>query len=66
MKKEELLQGYRYVKTVSVNDIVISGNELQADIYQKDETQIQIIKETKQYRISQNFGKYSELKKYED
>ena len=67
MKKEELLQGYRYVKTIIVNDIMISGNDdVQAEVYQKDEIQIQIIKQTKQYRVSQNFEIHSDLKKYED
>lgn len=66
MKKEELLKDYKLVKEATESNLMKQGQDVRVKIYQKNETQIQVIEETNQYRVSENFEKYSELKKFED
>lgn len=69
MKLEELLNGYELVpnKPNAGNDLQLpAGAEVK--LYCKGDRCIQVIEQTKQYRESVEgfFGKFGELKKYED
>jgi hypothetical protein len=66
MKKEDLLKDYKLVKETTESNLMKQGQDVRVKIYQKNETQIQVIEETKQYRVSKNFENYSELRKFED